>query len=137
MINVKVHPKAGIRNHSSNWPNAPEKADTHCLYCKQPVPNHKEDCVVIERVVILKYTVTYAQQVPRSWTEDDINFKYQGSSNCTGHNELSFLYEKILEKEPEGFCNLCQRTHVEYVREASEEDKDSYPEIERLIEGDE
>ena len=45
-MNLPISPTAGLRPHPSNWTKEPEKANTHCLYCRQPVPNHAPDCIV-------------------------------------------------------------------------------------------
>lgn len=89
-----------------------------CFYCGQPVgEDHQPDCVMRERTVVIEWTIRMVVKVPESFTQENIEFKYNGSSYCND-NLLSYL-----DKED---CCLCQRSKVIFVREATEQDEKDY-----------
>lgn len=118
-VDIPVSKKDGLRPHPSNWTEAPEKANTHCLYCKQPVPNHSQECVVPHRTVVVELTTRMVISMPRCFTRTDINFSMNGSSACMGRY-IDQLYAETNSEE--GICKICHRTKMKYLREASQQD---------------
>jgi len=116
---LPVSMKAGLRPHPSNWTNEPEKAETHCLYCRMPVPNHSAECTIPRRTVVLEMKIKFVATVPANWDKEMIEFHRNDSSYCSS-NDIRQIYEES-EKDPD-ICATCQRTSVTFVREASEQD---------------
>lgn len=112
----------GIRQDPANWTKEPWKATTYCLYCRQMVPNHSVECVVPKRTVVVELTTHLVITMPRCFDEETINFSMNGSSACKSR------YIEQLERETnqaEGICNICSRTEMKYLREATEEDHET------------
>jgi hypothetical protein len=110
---------AGIRNHPSNWTKEPEKADTHCLYCRQPATNHAPDCTVPLRTVVVEFKTQMVITMPQVLDQAAIDFSMNGSSACMSRYVQQLLAET--EQEP-SMCNICSRSEMTYLREATEED---------------
>lgn len=109
----------GLRPHPSNWTSEPEKANTHCLYCKQPVPDHSAECVVPQRTVVVEFTTRMVVKMPRCFTEDNIDFSMNDSSACASRYVNQLYAESNSE---ENICKICHRTKMKYLREATEQD---------------
>jgi hypothetical protein len=118
-LNIPTPPTAGLRPHSSNWTNEPEKANTHCLYCKEPVPNHALDCTVPLRTVVVELKINMVITMPQCFNEDLINFSMNGSSACS-QRYIDQLYEE--GNQEDGVCTACDRMEMKYLREATEQD---------------
>jgi hypothetical protein len=115
--------KAGIRPSPENWKHAPEHAETHCFYCKRPVPDHKDDCVCSRRTIVVELKSKMVVTVPQYWTRENIDFFFDGSSHCLA-NEIQQLAEEA--KQEENICHVCSRTTVTFVREATAADHKKY-----------
>jgi hypothetical protein len=118
-MEIPVTNDDGIRPHPSNWTKEPEKATTHCLYCRQPVPNHSAECVVPQRTVVVELITRMVITMPRSLDEDAINFSMNGPSACQSRY-IDQLHAETHQEE--GYCHICQRTEMKYLREATEQD---------------
>lgn len=116
---IPVSPTAGLRNHPSNWVKEPEKANTHCLYCHQPVPNHGAECHVPLRTVVLEMTIRYVASVPVVWDTHMIEFHRNESSWCSS-NDIKQIFEESTKDA--GICTTCHRTEIKFLREATEKD---------------
>lgn len=121
-MNLPTPTKAGIRNHPSNWIDEPEKRETHCFYCHQPVSQHSEDCVCITKTVVVEMKVRYMIEVPRHWDQGTIEFHRNESSSCA-NNDINLLAKYA---DWEGPC-FCGNAEVRYLREATEEDHENFP----------
>ena len=121
-MNLPTTQEDGIRPHPSNWTKNPEQAETHCFYCREPVPEHKPDCVCMRRTIVVKFEAQMVITVPQSWSEEDIKFHFGGSSHCLS-NELDQLHEEA--NRIEGICQICSRSKVTYLREATAEDHEA------------
>src|SRR5208283_2580480 len=113
---------AGKRNHPSNWTDEPEKRETHCFYCREPLDadTHKPDCVCVKRTVVLEMKIKYVVEVPRSWDVDMINFHRNESSFCS-NNDIDTIVRQL--KQHKNRC-ICFRSETSFVREATEQDHD-------------
>ncbi|MGB8834072.1 MAG: hypothetical protein WCC95_18120 [Candidatus Sulfotelmatobacter sp.] len=118
-MKLPTSPTAGIRNHPSNWTKEPEKANTHCLYCKQPATNHAADCHVPLRTVVVEFKTKMVIRMPQTWDENMVNFTMNESSACMSRY-VDQLYEETHEKE--NLCQICFRSEMKYLREATAED---------------
>lgn len=93
-----------------------------CFYCNRKVgEQHKEDCVIRSRTVVVNFTISVTLDVPEAWEPEFINFRYNESSWCAG-NLVSLLKQR--DENIDG-C-LCEFTKAEYIREANEEDEESW-----------
>ena len=113
-----------------NWPVGDEgirpagKPD-ECLYCKtKRGGQHKSDCVIRGRTVVLEMRVRYTTIVPESWTEEEILFHRNESSSCA-NNSIEEL-ERIKDWRDEDAARGCWCSDTEhvFVREATEEDEE-------------
>jgi hypothetical protein len=91
-----------------------------CLYCHAPKGEHKADCVVPQRTVVVEMKIRYVTEMPASWTKDEIEFKLNESSSCAD-NEVRVVCASA-EAAPENYCNTCRRTEFRFVGEATAED---------------
>lgn len=99
---IPVRKEDGVRNHPSNWKDAPEKAETHCLYCKQPVPNHAPACHVPQRTVVVIFETKMVIAMPVTWDDQFRNERvvslYESirraafSRDRSGARYLSYLF---------------------------------------------
>lgn len=97
-----------------------------CFYCNRKFgEGHGPDCVVPQRTVVLKYTVTLVQSVPANWTPHDIEFHRNDGSWC-GNNLLGDLDHQVQEDH----C-LCSQVSVEFVSEATIENEAEMGWVER------
>ncbi len=97
-----------------------------CFYCSQPVgAEHKPDCAMRKRTVVIKMTLEYVVDVPEHWTKENIEFHRNDGTWCSD-NALGELEElsKYLETSDKG-C-LCSAAEFEYLREATTEDEERY-----------
>lgn len=116
-MNLPTPLKAGYRPNSGY-----DLAETNCLYCKQLLGHHAEDCICVTRTVVVEMTVQYVVEVPRKNTVEEIEFYRGGSSFCLGNDIHQLEQEAIRNK---GICTICHRAKVRYLREASKEDHES------------
>jgi|SRR5215469_4847565 len=117
--------KAGIRATApgpSPFSDCPVRSKDHCFYCgHRKGEEHKEGCVIRERTVVIRASFDLVVEVPEDWTEDKVEFKYNGSSWCAD-NLISDLVK--LEKRVEnGAGCLCHAFKAEFLREATSEDE--------------
>ena len=127
-MDIHISKTAGLRPHPSNWTREPDKANTHCLYCKQPVPQHTDECVVPRRTVVVELTTRMVISMPRCYDQDDIEFSMNESSACKSRY-IDQLYAE--SNSEENICKICARTDMKYLREASAEDHAMLHYIER------
>ena len=67
-----------------------------CFYCRSMVgEEHKKDCVTIDKIVEIEFTVRVPVKVPHGWDQEMINFRYNDSSWCA--DNLPLLFEENLE----------------------------------------
>lgn len=86
-----------------------------CFRCGQPVGSeHKPDCVMIRKKVLVRMTVEYEVSIPNHWTKEDFEFHRNEGTWCAG-NVIEELHEFAGESE----C-LCNCTHFEYLGGDSE-----------------
>ncbi len=102
----------------------PGGAPNSCAYCKAEYgTEHKEDCELRQRTVVVRFNVTMAVAVPEHWHPSLITFKYNESSWCSS-NLVHLLTELEDRMDDEGSC-LCHLGGAEYVREATEGDEEA------------
>jgi len=94
----------------------PASDELRCFYCHEAVGGmHKDDCVLIMKLVKVRLTLEYEVPFPAHWTAHDVEFQRNDGSWCAGNlvGELARL-----SADNEG-C-LCNSAHYEYIGEASD-----------------
>ena len=85
----------------------------HCFYCRQKVGQpHGPTCVVVTKLVRLRYTFAVDVRVPHFWTPADIESHRNDSSWCAD-NALDDVAAHTID-DPAGPC-LCDRFDAEFV----------------------
>lgn len=91
-----------------------------CFYCGQLIgEQHKEECVIRSRTVVVDFTFRTVLSVPESWDEEQIRFHYNDGGWCAD-NILSELAERS-----NGGCN-CSICEAKYIKEANIADEGAY-----------
>lgn len=86
-----------------------------CFYCGMMIGfEHRSDCVMRDRTVVLKFSIELVVRVPENWNKDDIEFH---------RNESSWCASNIIRELGDGNACLCS-SKIEYVREATERDEE-------------
>jgi hypothetical protein len=81
-----------------------------CFYCKSKVGElHKKDCVIVTKIVKVKYTFEIEICVPHSWDQDQINFHRNESSWCASN-----AIDDLVEFDNKVGC-LCPYFEAEYI----------------------
>jgi hypothetical protein len=111
---IKVTKENGVR---------PAGLQDRCFYCGQHIgENHKDDCVCVVKVVMVKVEMTIAKVVPASWQDHMVNFHLNDSGWCAD-NFAQDLERYMDARGDDGPC-LCGVFSGEYVRDATTEDVD-------------
>ncbi len=93
-----------------------------CFYCHSKIgEQHKPDCVIRNRTVLVKVSFEVLLDVPESWDSNSIEFMYSGEGSYCGDNVLD-----ILERQAERAGCLCDVIETKYIREATEEDEEEF-----------
>ncbi len=85
-----------------------------CFYCHSMVgEEHKRDCVTIEKLVEIEFTVRIPVKVPHGWDQRQIDFRYNDSSWCA--DNLPSLFEEAVELSKDHGC-LCPKSKAKYIQ---------------------
>jgi len=85
-----------------------------CFYCRQKIgQEHKEDCAVVTKEVIMEYSIQIPIRVPYHWDEENMNFHKNGSSWCA-NNAIREVWDFIKKLKKDGDC-LCDAFSASYV----------------------
>jgi hypothetical protein len=96
----------------------PARPDGTCFYCHEALGSeHKWECVAATRPVVVRATIEYVIDVPRSWTAENIDFHRNDSSWCSGN-----LIDELERLDEHDGC-LCNTTKFEYLRDYNGPDK--------------
>jgi hypothetical protein len=91
------------------------------FYCHEPLGgDHRPNCVLLLRTVVVKMEVTVPICVPADWDEDQIEFWLNDSSWCAD-NMIQRLEELDEAKGDRAPC-LCNAFKGAFVREATADD---------------
>ena len=92
-----------------------------CFYCHSAAgSSHKDNCVILEKSVVIRMTVEYIVAVPRHWDEGMIEHHRNDGSFCAD-NDIDALAEWVDKQPNPGPCT-CNAVEYEFVREATYED---------------
>ncbi|WP_099467829.1 hypothetical protein [Konateibacter massiliensis] len=92
-----------------------------CFYCGQLIgEQHKEDCVIRSKTVVVDFTFRTVLSVPECWDEEQICLHYNDGSWCADNilSELDGRSEKM-------GCN-CDIYKAKFIRDADERDEEKY-----------
>lgn len=111
------HPETHIVNENATRPAG---RNDECFYCQRKLgEEHKEDCVIRKRTIVLKYSFEVVVEIPEDWDQHQIEFHRNESSWCA-NNAI-----QDLKKRKENVC-YCNGFTCEYLREADENDEEKY-----------
>lgn len=81
---------------------------------------HKEECVIRSRTVVVDFIFRTVLSVPEFWDEEQIRFHYNDGSWCADNilSELADRSEKV-------GCN-CSICEAKFIRDADENDEEEY-----------
>lgn len=92
----------------------PAGPQDRCFYCGQVIgETHRDICVLVEKMVVIRMIVEYEIDVPAHWSKKQIEFHRNHGTWCAD-NALVELENLASEKG----C-LCGEARFEYVRDAS------------------
>lgn len=110
-----------------------------CLYCKRALGDqHKEDCVIRRRTVVVRMIAEYVVTVPEDWDVDQILFQRNEGSWCAsnGLREVVEMLQKndiVVEskttepyEEGSKIIDPCDFVRYEFIREATEQDETNF-----------
>jgi len=93
-----------------------------CFYCDALIgEQHKSDCVMRCKTVVLDFTIRTVFSVPEDWDGDHITKVYSKGSWCADN----LLGELISRNECVDGC-LCDIVTVKYIRDATKRDEKEY-----------
>ena len=102
--------------------NRPAGPADWCFYCRQPHgTQHKEDCVIRQRTIVVRTTIDRVVEVPEYYTLEDIRFYLSKGTGCAD-NGVEEIHSMVKRLDSAGKCS-CHLTTTEYVREAPAEDE--------------
>ena len=90
-----------------------------CFYCRSVIgQHHAPDCVLAVKKIIVKLVIEYEVEVPASWEDDAIEFRFNESSWCA-NNAIEDLYDRFCgDDDDDGAC-ACESTQIKYVSDVS------------------
>jgi hypothetical protein len=90
----------------------PASMNGHCFYCKKPIGDtHLDDCVLIQRKVLMRVTIEYEDTAPAHWGQEKIESARNSGSWCADN-----LIEELERLSAKNGC-LCGLAKFEYVRD--------------------
>jgi hypothetical protein len=113
--------------HDSIRPAGPPD---RCFYCEARLGDqHKADCPMRQRTVVIRAAVVYTIAVPEHWDAGMIDFSRNEGSACAGQLVYELCDVHATDQEPDepdtGRRNcLCGQVKFRYLREATPEDEE-------------
>ena len=98
----------------------PAGSPNHCFYCSAVKGDeHKVDCVIRSRTIVMKMEVEMVLKVPEDWDKKQCEFHRNEGSWCSSN-----IIDELKRMDNELGC-LCENTKFKFLREATEEDEKS------------
>lgn len=92
-----------------------------CFYCKTRIgKQHKEDCVIRSKTMVMNFTIRTVISVPEFWDDDQIEFHYNNGSWCADN-----LLRELQARSDDSRC-MCGITEAKVIRDANSEDEEEY-----------
>jgi len=107
-----------VTDNISQWPLVVEGDDgirpagpkDACFYCGQKIGTpHGKECVIVTKIVKIRFCIEIPVQVPHSWDQRMIDFRYNESSWCASN-----LIEDLKDFDEKHGC-LCPVTEAKYI----------------------
>jgi hypothetical protein len=109
---MKITTRPFLVTEAAMRPASPKR---RCFYCHVTIGGeHKDDCVLIHKKVMVSVTIRYDIEVPAHWSADDVEDHRNNSSWCANN-----LVAELDEVAGGDRC-LCGKARFEFVRVASE-----------------
>ena len=90
----------------------PVSIKKECFYCQQPIGSyHKNDCVLIQKDVIIRAVIEYKIQVPNDWDKEMIEFNRNEGTWCSSN-----MIDELKALEGRKSC-LCRYVKWELVKD--------------------
>lgn len=119
-----IHPETHVVT-PRNGPRPAGPSD-QCFYCQQALGGeHKADCVLRRKTVVVRAIMEYTIDVPESWDKDNIEFHRNDSSWCKGNGlaEIAAMKRRMdADESGDADCG-CSILRYEFVRDANETDE--------------
>jgi hypothetical protein len=104
-----------VKNHGIRPAGEPDE----CFYCGEKLGNeHKKDCVIRQRTIVLKLEMEIVIDVPEFWDRETVEFHYNEGSWCSSNMDI---WLTRMEKHKGCLCHFAEFT---YLREATEDDEE-------------
>jgi len=108
---------------ASNGPRPGGNAN-ECFYCHESVGSqHKHDCVLFTKTVVITVQIELVKSVPASWTDEQVLFFCNESSSCSDNliDDIASMQERLNKN---GFCS-CRLVKAVGVEDATEDDEEA------------
>ena len=103
----------------------PAGKPTECFYCHKLVGDaHADDCVLFEKIVMVKVEMVIPRAVPAHWTDEQIELQMNDGSWCA--NNIARDIERMDEADEEDHRCLCNDFQAEVLRDATVDDLNGY-----------
>jgi hypothetical protein len=106
----------------------PARPDGNCFYCHMPMDTaHRPECVIVQKTVVVEFSVRVVMSVPRSWEPTATRLRYDEGSWCADNlfTDLGEWAEDDLGGDrPTCGCNAVKVLSVE---DATEGDHRHFP----------
>lgn len=111
-----------------------DKITRVCVYCRQEIGReHKTDCVLRKKTVLVKVTFEMPVVVPEFWTPHQVEFHWNGSSSCCNNliDDMQEIFKQPDQeidghKTPVGACLCDSAFEAEFVREMDTDDENHW-----------
>ena len=114
-----IHPETHLV--TANHGPAPAGRPDECFYCQQKIgEEHKADCVLRKRTVLMRYSYDVVIDVPEEWSPEMIEFCRGGGSSWCAGNTISDL-----ELRKEEVC-WCSDFESMYMGEATADEEEKF-----------
>jgi len=107
-------------------------SSNQCGYCTSILGDpHQPECVCLKKIVVVEMTMQIQMEFPRSFDQDNIEFRLNESTYCTD-SAIDGLHRWTEEQEQKknqygGSRCSCPVTQFKYLRDATEKDVDDLP----------
>jgi len=92
-----------------------------CFYCGRLLgEQHKDDCVIRSKTVVVNFTVRTVLSVPEHWDNEQVNFHYNDGTWCADN-----LISELSRRSEDVRC-VCDITEAKSLGDAMQKDEEDY-----------
>ncbi len=114
----------------------PAGKPTECFYCREVLGSqHRANCPLRQRTVVVKLEIELVVTVPEDWSEDMVTFFYGAEGSACQSNLVDLLValrdrtdEQIKDECPHCLCPMIDGSYLREASEADENDQDLHVE---------